>query len=110
LRGLGDLPAAEESFRNAIRANPLYAPAYRDLGSLLLIRGQGDVALSFLERSLSIEPADAKTHNNLGLALLGLGKKEEGIPHLRFALRHGTESDRELTRRTLQNLGVEVPK
>jgi predicted CXXCH cytochrome family protein len=110
LRGLGDSPAAEESFRNAIRANPLYAPAYRDLGSLLLVRGQGDLARSFLERSLSIEPTDAKTHNNLGLALLGLGKKEEGIPHLRFALRHGAESDRELTRRTLQNLGVEVPK
>jgi tetratricopeptide (TPR) repeat protein len=110
LRGLGDLPAAEESFRQAIKANPLYAPGYRDLGSLLLVQGKIEVARSLLERSLAIEPADAKTHNNLGLALLGLGKKKEGIAHLRFALRHGAESDRELTRRTLQNLGVAVPE
>jgi predicted CXXCH cytochrome family protein len=110
LRGLGDLPAAEDSFRNAIKADPLYAPGYRDLGSLLLVQGKIDVARSFLERSLAIEPADAKTHNNLGLALLGLGKREEGIAHLRFALRHGAEPDRELTRKTLQSLGVEAAK
>jgi len=110
LRGLGDLPAAEESFRNAIKADPLYAPGYRDLGSLLLVQGKIEDARSFLERSLALEPADAKSHNNLGLALVGLGKREEGIAHLRFALRHGAESDRELTRRTLQNLDVEASK
>jgi Tfp pilus assembly protein PilF len=104
------LPAAEESFRKAIKADPLYAPGYRDLGSLLLVQGQVEDARSLLERSLAIEPADAKTHNNLGLALLGLGKREQGIAHLRFALRHGAESDRELTRRTLQNIGVEAFK
>jgi len=109
LRGLGDLPAAEEAFRQAIKADPLYAPGYRDLGSLLLVQGKIDAASSVLERSLAIDPADAKTHNNLGLALLALGKREEGIGHLRFALRHGAESDRELTRRTLQSIGIEAP-
>ncbi len=49
LRGLGDMPAAEESFRKAIKADPLYAPGYRDLGSLLLVQGKIDVARSFLE-------------------------------------------------------------
>ncbi len=107
LRGLGDLPAAEESFRKAIKADPLYAPGYRDLGSLLLVQGKIEVARSLLERSLAIEPADAKTHNNLGLALLGLGKRELGIAHLEFALRHGSASDRELTKRTLRSIGVE---
>ena len=110
LRSLGDLPAAEESFRKAIKADPLYAPGYRDLGSLLLVQGKIDDASSALERSLAIDPADAKTHNNLGLALLALGKREEGIGHLRFALRHGAESKRELTRRTLQSIGVEAPR
>jgi Tfp pilus assembly protein PilF len=110
LRGLGDLPAAEESFRKAIKADPLYAPGYRDLGSLLLVQGKIEAARSLLEKSLAIEPADAKTHNNLGLALLGLGKREEGIAHLESALRHGSESDRKLTRMTLQKIGVDAPK
>ncbi len=109
LRGLGDLPAAEAAFRQAIRADPLYAPGYRDLGSLLLVQGKIEAARSLLERSLAIDPADAKTHNNVGLALLALGKREEGIAHLRSSLRHGTESDRELTRRTLQDIGIEAP-
>jgi len=110
LRGLGDLPAAEESFRNAINADPLYAPGYRDLGSLLLIQGKIEVARSLLERSLAIEPGDAKTHNNPGLALVGLGRREEGIAHLKLALLHGSEADRELTRRTLKNIGVSTAK
>jgi len=109
LRGLGDLAGADKAFRQAIEADPLYAPGYRDLGSLLLVQGQINAANSLLERSLAIDPADAKTHNNFGLALLALGKKEEGIVHLRFALRHGAETDRELTRRTLRSIGIEEP-
>jgi predicted CXXCH cytochrome family protein len=110
LRVSGNLVAAEDSFRNAIKANPLYAPGHRDLGSLLLVQGKIEAARSCLEGSLAIDPADAKAHNNLGLALLALGKREAGIAHLKFALRHGAQPDRESTRRTLQTLGVEVPK
>ena len=80
------------------------------LGSLLLVQGKIEVARSLLERSLAIEPADPRPTTIWDWLCLASAKREQGIAHLEFALRHGSASDRELTRRTLRSIGVEAPK
>jgi Tfp pilus assembly protein PilF len=110
LRSMGDLLGTESAFRQAIAADPFHAAAHRDLGSLLLVQGKIEAAKALFERSLAIEPADAKTHNNLGLALLASGQQKEAMAHLKFSLRYGTESDRELTLKTLRKVGIEIPQ
>jgi tetratricopeptide (TPR) repeat protein len=101
-----DLPAAERAFRQAIAVDSMDASAHRDLGATLLLQEKMDAARAALETALALSPSDPKAHNNLGLVLVAQGKQKEGIVHLKYALRHGNESDRESTRQTLQRLGI----
>jgi len=49
---------AEVEFRRAIDLKPTYAPAYRNLGSLYVMRGNRKDAIVYFEEALRLEPQD----------------------------------------------------
>ena len=58
----GDRTRAKQFYRRAIEINPRHSSAYNNLGVLAIEEERWDVATAFLQRSLEIEPDDAKTH------------------------------------------------
>ncbi|ABC23013.1 tetratricopeptide repeat-containing sulfotransferase family protein [Rhodospirillum rubrum] len=78
LRGLvdqrrGDLAAAAEWFRRAIRARKDFADAHLNLGSCLIGLGQTEEALRQFGRAVALAPGMALAHLNLAQALLDQG-------------------------------------
>jgi tetratricopeptide (TPR) repeat protein len=49
---------AEVEFRRSIDLKPTYAPAYRNLGSLYVMRGNRKDAIVYFEEALRLEPQD----------------------------------------------------
>lgn len=49
---------AEVEFRRAIDLKPTYAPAYRNLGALYVMRGNRKDAIVYFEEALRLEPQD----------------------------------------------------
>jgi tetratricopeptide (TPR) repeat protein len=53
----------------------------------LASKGRLDEAIAEWEKALALEPADARAHNNLGVALARQGRYDEAIPHYEEALK-----------------------
>lgn len=75
--------------RRAIKANPLYANAYVNLGSALAQLGDVDEAAGHFRKALSLRPQHAVAHANLATALSQQGKREEAVIHARKAIELG---------------------
>ena len=95
-------PADYDAFKQIVQPLSERLPLYLGLGKLQESR-------SHLELTLSIDPADVRAHNNLGLALLELGNSEDAVPHFRYALRNGTPVDQEAARKNLARAGAGLP-
>ena len=61
----------------ALKTDANNVDALNILGNYYLIKKQPNEAVKFLEKSLSLDPANNYTKNDLGRALLKSGKKEE---------------------------------
>jgi serine/threonine-protein kinase len=97
----GDAERAAELYRQAIAADPAYAPAYAGLaGTYLLLWGQGflaaDEALlrarAAVERALELDEALAEAHAALGSVLVGELRFEDAEREFERALKlnHGS--------------------
>ncbi|WP_164712565.1 tetratricopeptide repeat protein [Methylobacterium currus] len=84
LNACGRKRAAERSYRQALAHAPDDAFALLGLGGLLLGRREFAPAAACFRAALGHEPA---AHRGLGLALSGLGAREEAVRHLDEALR-----------------------
>ncbi len=60
--------------------------AYNNLGVVYLHTGQGELAESYLRKSLKIGPNNAHAHSNLGRVLFMLNRNDEALHHFRQAL------------------------
>ncbi len=89
-------PQAEIHCRRALTLNPDYVPVHRILAELLRERSAPD-ALAAYDRLTALDPDSAMAHNNRGLLLGKLGRRDEadaafaralellpGNPHVRF--------------------------
>jgi predicted O-linked N-acetylglucosamine transferase (SPINDLY family) len=85
--GASDLPAAQEAFRRALKADPSHAGAASNLGALLLEGGREDEALALLAHGVDLAPDNAAARVNLANGLVQTGRLAEGAAHLREALR-----------------------
>ncbi|MBI4423137.1 MAG: tetratricopeptide repeat protein [Elusimicrobia bacterium] len=83
----GKTDEAEEHYRQALEAQPLYAPSLTNLGGMLLMKGRRTEAMDFLRRSLRLKPGQPEARNNLGVALLGQGRPMEAALEFAEALR-----------------------
>ncbi|MBN1826175.1 MAG: tetratricopeptide repeat protein [Candidatus Eisenbacteria bacterium] len=75
----GDLDAAEERYRAAIRIDPGSSVAHHDLGVLLRRRGDLEGAVASIRLSLTLDSLNVEAWNNLGITLAAEGKASEAI-------------------------------
>ena len=73
-------------FKEAIRLDPTYLPAYSFLGFALLRDGKASDSVSPLEKALMLDPHYTPAHFNLANSLLQIGRTEEALDHLRAVL------------------------
>jgi tetratricopeptide (TPR) repeat protein len=82
--GRGPVPARPDEalgrYRAAVRAQPDYAPRRR-----LALKGTFNEALPYLREDVRARPDDPTARNNLGGALLAMGRLQEAVPELRRA-------------------------
>ncbi len=78
-RSKGDPANAERSYRRALRANELYAPAYVALSAVLGGQGKWQDAASVLTRCVEVLPDYASGWMELGRAWLRLSRPAEAL-------------------------------
>ena len=78
--------AAIEAYRAAIDADPGYADAYCNLGSVYFGRGRPDRARELFLRAVELEPGHVEANLNLGALLEERGRNEQALRHYRAAL------------------------
>jgi tetratricopeptide (TPR) repeat protein len=86
LRRAGRRDEAITHLRLALTRRPDYGPAHFHLGNLFQAEGQFAQAVTEYEVALRYDDS-AEVHNNLGVALVRLGRRDEAIAHFREALR-----------------------
>lgn len=82
----GRLDEAERLYRAALEAQPAYADAWNNLGSLLKDRGRIEEAERALANAVRIRPQFAEAHFNLGTLLMDLRRYAEAAEHLKSSL------------------------
>jgi tetratricopeptide (TPR) repeat protein len=73
---------AEAAFRQVIAMTPSFAPAYTELGKLLLHAGKAVDAVAVFKDAIRYDEADFDAHLSLGIAYLNLRKYLECEPEL----------------------------
>jgi tetratricopeptide (TPR) repeat protein len=79
----GDLEAAIESYKQALKIKPDWAEGYSDLGNALLLINQTEQALVSFEKAISLKKDLNTAISGLGRALLKKGEHSEGLDKLR---------------------------
>lgn len=82
-----DLNTARQQLLTAIRLEPGYEPAQREMGIFLLATHDPALARNFLIRAVSLAPNDSAAQGYLGCALMGLNRPDEAQ---KFLSRAGT--------------------
>ena len=77
---------AAEAYRRAIDADPEFADAHCNLGSVYFNRGRRDLARDCFERAVAIEPGHVEANLNLGTIREERGADEAALRHYRAAL------------------------
>jgi Flp pilus assembly protein TadD len=83
---LGDWPAAEADFRQALELNPGQPQVLNYLGySLVEKKMKLDEALEMIEEAVAARPDSGYIVDSLGWVLFRLGRYEEAVPHMERA-------------------------
>ena len=82
----GELEQGLGYYRESLKINPDYVPAYNNMGVILARSGRLNEATAAFREALRIKPEYAEGHYHLGLVLSMLGKSDEAIEHYRRAL------------------------
>ncbi|HKQ98903.1 MAG TPA: tetratricopeptide repeat protein, partial [Candidatus Polarisedimenticolia bacterium] len=83
----GDAGAARREFEAAAGGNPPSARAANFLGFLASRQGDGDAAIGWYERAVSIDPGLADAHRNLAVLLAERpGQADRAAQHLKRSL------------------------
>lgn len=73
----GDLDAAIENFREAVRINPGYYEAHNNLGYALQLKGQGRAAAESYRKAIEVNPTSIEAYHNLGQILQKSGSLKD---------------------------------
>ena len=82
-----DMNTARQELITAIRLDPAYEPAQREMGIFQLADHNPSLARNFLIRAAQLNPADSAAQGYLGCALMGLNRAAEAQ---KFFARAGT--------------------
>ena len=83
----GRLAEAEAAYREVLAAEPEHPQALHLLGVIAHQAGHHEIAVSFIRQALGHRPDYAEAHNNLGNALMALGRWQEAALACREASR-----------------------
>lgn len=83
----GNLPQAEQLYRNVLEHEPHHVDALHMLGLLAHQLGRADVACEYIGRAVLVRPEFAEAHSNLGTMLQQLGRMDEAVASWQRALR-----------------------
>jgi tetratricopeptide (TPR) repeat protein len=83
---VGDLDAAERSFRRAVEHNPSNAVAHFCIGNILAMRGRAGDAVGHFAKAEESDPTQHAYPLCRGKALRDLGRNEESVASLRRAI------------------------
>jgi predicted O-linked N-acetylglucosamine transferase (SPINDLY family) len=84
---VGDLPRAEQAYRQLLQQEPGNAHGWYLLGILDQARGNLAAAAAHFQQALHLRPDFPEAYNRLGCTLAGLGKLDEAIGCHHHALR-----------------------
>lgn len=93
---------AEELVNKAIVLDESNALARGNLGYIYMRKGQYDLAVSELKRSIELNPNDWRTYRNLAAVLLYSGKPEDALRWFKIALKY----DPYVSPGTYMNIGI----
>src|ERR1039458_10546542 len=82
----GDLPRAEQLFKQSLSQNPDSAEALSDLGAVCARRQQFSEAVAFYAKALKANPKLVPVHFNMAIALGQLKEYDKAAQHLRIFL------------------------
>lgn len=82
----GQLPQAEQLYREVLAREPNHPEASHNLGLLAHQTGRNDVALELLRRATSVKPSGPQGWNSLGEVLRIVGQFDESIAAFRRAI------------------------
>ncbi|MCC6766166.1 MAG: tetratricopeptide repeat protein, partial [Deltaproteobacteria bacterium] len=81
----GDAAGAEGEYRTALRLDPLFVPAYVNLGDLYRATGRAAAAAAVLAEGLTAVPDDPTLLHALGLQRVREGRRDDALVLLRRA-------------------------
>ena len=87
----GAAAQALQCYRQAIEADPGFAPAHMNLGIALQAAEDLGGAIASYQGAITLDPGYAAAHYNLGMARLGMGRYAEAELDFRTALRFRAE-------------------
>ena len=79
------LDKAEEVYRKAVKLDPRFVDAHRNLGSVLAMKGNFKEAISHFAEGVRYAPEDAILHYYLGQATRDMGDKAGADVHFNRA-------------------------
>jgi tetratricopeptide (TPR) repeat protein/predicted Zn-dependent protease len=82
-----NLARAEEEYRLALKSNSRNAAVLSGLGRLMALKSMDAEALEYLNRAVTLAPADVEALYALGIVYEKTGKKEEAVSTFRKVLR-----------------------
>ena len=82
----GNLLQAESLYQQVLLADPEQPDGLQLLGVIALQKGENEVAVDFLTRSLAAESGFANVHSNLGAALKKVGRADDALASYKNAL------------------------
>ncbi len=82
----GQYAVALQELKEAIKADPTYAPAYNVLGLVYMTLRENETAQQNFERALSLSPKDSDINNNYGWFLCQTKREAESVRHFLVAL------------------------
>lgn len=83
---LGQVEAALEELREAIRLAPEFPDAHYNLGAAMLTQGKITEAIAAYRQAIDLDPDYAEAHNNLGVLLETVGDGPNAIAHYTRAI------------------------
>ncbi len=86
--GAGQMKTAIEEFKEALAADPGYAPAHNQLGVVYMTLGEDRQAQDSFKRALRIDPNDPSANNNYGMFLCRRKREKEAFKYFMAALKN----------------------
>ena len=81
----GEMLAAEQEYRAALRLDTRFVPAWANLADLMRLQGREAEAESILREALGLSPQDPTLHHALGLSLVRQQRGPEALRELKRA-------------------------